>query len=219
MTLFPDNLIDTLQAVGVVAGFSVDKPEHAQPIAEALLEGGLNVIELTLRTDAAFDALKIIIERVPDMVAGVGTILIPEQARMVKDLGADFGVSPGFNPAVVEECKRLQIPFAPGIVSPTNLEAAIALGCRFVKFFPAEPSGGLPFLRSMAAPYSHLKMRYFPLGGINNTNMIEYLKEPNVPTVGGSWIVDKQLVAEEDWAGITSRAQEVRTVVDALNKK
>lgn len=218
MTLFPNNLIDTLEAVGVVAGFSVDRPEHAQPIAEALLEGGLNVIELTLRTDAAFDALKIVVERVPDMVTGVGTILTPDQARRVKDLGADFGVSPGLNPLVVQECEKLELPFAPGIVSPTNLEAAIALGCRFVKFFPAEPAGGISFLRSMAAPYSHLNIRYFPLGGINEKNMVEYLKEPNVPTVGGSWIVDKNLVAEEDWFGIRARARAVRTTLDALNK-
>ena len=215
MSLFPNELISRLETVGVVAGFSVDNPDHAKPIAEALLNGGLDVIELTLRTDSALDALKIIVDNVPDIIAGVGTILTPEQARNVKKIGADFGVSPGLNPAVINECRKLKLPFAPGIVSPSDLEAAITLGCRFVKFFPAEPAGGIPFLRSIAAPYSHLGIRYFPLGGINNTNMIDYLKEPHVPTVGGSWIVDRELIISEDWEAISKRARAVRTAVDA----
>ena len=200
-----------------MAGFSVDDPNQAQPIAEALLDGGLNVIELTLRTDAAFDALKSIIEKVPEIIAGVGTILTPRQVRRVKEMGGAFGVSPGLNPAVVEECTRVDLPFAPGIVTPSELETAVSLGCRFVKFFPAEPAGGISYLRSLAAPYSHLGIQYFPLGGINDTNMVDYLREPNVPTVGGSWIVDKDLVANNDWQAIKARAAAVRAAVDAWN--
>jgi len=214
MTLFPENIIEQMEKVGVVAGFSVEKLEHAVPIAEALLAGGLNVIELTLRTPAALDALQAICEDVPEIVAGVGTILTPEQARQVKEAGATFGVSPGMNPEIIKACKDLELPFAPGIVSPSDLEAAISLGCRFVKFFPAEAAGGKGYLRSMSTPYDHLNVRYFPLGGINVDNMTHYLDEPNVPTVGGSWIVKKDLVEKEDWAGIRSRAQEVRQTVD-----
>ena len=217
MTLFPDAIIQTMQRVGVVAGFSVENPDHAQPIAEALLEGGLEAIELTLRTEAAFDALKIIVERVPDICAGVGTIITTDQVVKVKDMGGSFGVSPGLNPVVVEKCKELGLPFAPGIVTPSDLEAAISMGCRFVKFFPAEPSGGIPYLRSLAAPYNHLGIRYFPLGGINSANMIAYLQEPHVATVGGSWIVDQDLVANRDWNGIRVCAAAVRAAVDSMN--
>lgn len=218
-SLFPDKIIKQMELVGVVAGFSVDKVEHAVPIARALQAGGLNVIELTLRTAAAFDALKAICAEVPEIVAGVGTILTPEQASQVKALGAAFGVSPGVNPAVIRACRDLGLPFAPGIVSPTDLEAAIALGCRFVKFFPAEAAGGVQYLRSMSTPYNHLGVLYFPLGGINEENMGDYLKEPNVPTVGGSWIVNKELVEKEDWQGIRWRAEAVGKTVNGLRHK
>ena len=218
MSLFPSKIIGSMKKVWVVAGFSVDDLDHAQPIAEALLDGGLNVIELTMRTDAAFDALNIIIKKVPEIIAGVGTILTPQQVRRVKEMGGAFGVSPGLNPAVVQECTRVELPFAPGIVTPSELEVAVSLGCRFVKFFPAEPAGGIAYLRSLAAPYSHLGIQYFALGGINNTNMINYLQEPNVPTVGGSWIVDKDLVAINDWKAIRARAADVRAAVDSRNQ-
>ena len=218
-SLFPDKIIKQMELVGVVAGFSVENVEHAVPIARALLAGGLNVIELTLRTAAALDSLQAICAEVPEIVAGVGTILTPEQASQVKVLGAAFGVSPGMNPDVIKACRDLGLPFAPGVVSPTDLEAAIALGCRFVKFFPAEAAGGVQYLRSMSTPYNHLGILYFPLGGINEENIEDYLKEPNVPTVGGSWIVKKELVEKEDWEGIRSRAEAVRKTVNGLIHK
>ena len=206
MSQFPEELLQRLEKSGMVAGFSVEKAEHAVPLAKALLAGGIDAIELTLRTPAAMDALKSICADVPEMLIGVGTILTPETAREVSDAGADFGVSPGMNPRVVRAALDVGLPFAPGICTPSDLEAAIELGCRFVKFFPAEASGGIPFLRSMSAPYKHLGIQYFPLGGLNANNIVEYLKEPNVPTVGGSWIVQQELVDNEDWAGITARA-------------
>ena len=219
MSLFPDTLMDRLEAVGVVAGFSVDTVEQAVPIAQALIDGGLNVIELTLRTEAALDAVAAIVRDVPQMVVGVGTILTPQQAQKVMELGATFGVSPGLNPAVIKECKTIGLPFAPGIVTPTDLETAIMLDCRFVKFFPAETAGGIAYLRSMSAPYNHLGIRYFPLGGIHSENMSGYLAEPNVPAVGGSWIVKKDLVDKADWSSIELRAKEVRTALNNRKEK
>ncbi len=207
--MFPDSLLERLEKGGVVAGFSVDKVEHAVPLAKALLAGGIDAIELTLRTAAGLGAVRAICEGVPEMLVGVGTILTPETARKVKEAGADFGVSPGLNPDVVRAAKEAGLPFAPGICTPSDVEAAISLGCRFVKFFPAEASGGLKFLQSMAAPYKHLGIRYFPLGGINAENMLSYLAEDIVPTVGGSWIVQSDLVVNGDWAAITARAAEV----------
>jgi len=147
------------------------------------------------------------------MLVGVGTILTPEQAVGVKEAGAAFGVAPGMNPRVVRAAWAAGLPFAPGIATPSDLEAAIELGCRFVKFFPAEAAGGLAYLRSMAAPYQHLGIKYFPLGGLNAGNMLAYLREPNVAAIGGSWIVKPDLMVQADWAGITARAAEVMTTL------
>lgn len=213
--IFPEELLQRLEEKGVVAVFAIDHVEHAAPLAKALLEGGINAMELTLRTPAAIDALKAILEEAPEMLAGVGTILTPEQVAEVKAVGAEFGVAPGFNARVVQAAQDVGLPFAPGIATPSELEAAIELGCRFVKFFPAEAMGGIPYLRSMSGPYKHLGIRYLPLGGLNSDNMTAYLKEDNVALLGGSWIVKREMVLAEDWTGITARAAEVRRIHDA----
>ena len=214
MNAFPNEILQRLQRSRVVAGFSVDSVDEAVPIAEALLAGGIDSIELTLRTDAAMDAVRAISQNVPDIMIGVGTILRPDQAIAVKEAGAHFGVSPGMNPRVIKAAQVVGLPFAPGIVTPTDLEAAIELGCYLVKFFPAESSGGLNYLRSMAAPYKHLGIRYFPLGGVNTGNMMEYLNDEIIAAVGGSWIVKSDLVKSKDWAGITERASQVRQILE-----
>lgn len=209
MTAFPDALLRRFRLSGVVAGFSVEKAEQAVPLCRALLAGGIDIVELTLRSAAGMDAICAISSQVPEMILGVGTILSPEQAREVAVAGATFGVAPGINPRVVRAAQEARLPFAPGICTPSDLETAIELGCRFVKYFPAEPMGGLAFLRSLAAPYRHLGIQYFPLGGLNERNMLEYLKEPDVPAVGGSWIVRQEMVNAADWVGISERAAAV----------
>ncbi|HCC21532.1 MAG TPA: keto-deoxy-phosphogluconate aldolase [Verrucomicrobiales bacterium] len=207
--MFPEAILNRLANCKVVAGFSVDHIDDAVPLANALLAGGIDVIELTLRTEAGIDATRAISTEVPEILVGVGTILAPEQAVQVKEAGAHFGVSPGLNPRVIKAAKAVELPFAPGIATPSDIEAAIELNCRFVKYFPAAALGGVAYLRSMSAPYAHLGIQYFPLGGLNAANMNEYLAEPNVPAIGGSWIVQKDLVKNKDWAAITTRAQEV----------
>ena len=218
MVEFPEGILQRLKATGVVAGFSVDQVEHAVPLARALVAGGIDAIELTLRTPAGLDAVKAICAEVQDMVVGVGTILTPEAVQEVKARGAAFGVAPGTNSRVIRAAQEVGLPFAPGIATPSDLEIAIELGCRFVKFFPAEASGGIPYLRSMAAPYKHLGIQYFPLGGVNSENMLAFLNEPDVAAIGGSWIVKKDLVNKEDWAAITARAAEVRQKVEGRNQ-
>ena len=203
---FPTEILERLRCCGVVAGFSVDDVRHAVPIAEALLAGGIDAIELTLRTDAGIASVKEICRNVPEMLVGVGTILTPETVGEVKQAGAAFGVAPGLNRQVVAQAQTVGLPFAPGIVTPSDLEAAVELGRRFVKFFPAEAAGGVKYLKSLSAPYQHLGIQYFPLGGINADNMLDYLREPNVAAVGGSWIVKPDLVQNEDWTGLQSRA-------------
>ena len=144
MVEFPDGILQRLKATGVVAGFSVDQVEHAVPLARALVAGGIDAIELTLRTPAGLDAVNAICAEVQDMVVGVGTILTPEAVQEVKARGAAFGVAPGTNSRVIRAAQEVGLPFAPGIATPSDLEIAIELGCRFVKFFPAEASGGIP---------------------------------------------------------------------------
>ncbi|QEF97550.1 Putative KHG/KDPG aldolase [Stieleria maiorica] len=209
MVEFPNEILHRLKTTGVVAGFSVENVAHAVPLAKALIAGGITAIELTLRTPAAMAGLIEICGQVPEMLVGVGTILTPASVREVKAAGADFGVAPGMNPRVIRAAQDIALPFAPGIATPSDLEAAIELGCRFVKFFPAEAMGGVRYLRSMSAPYKHLGIQYFPLGGLNADNMSEYLAEPNVAAIGGSWIVKQELVEREDWDGISARAAEV----------
>lgn len=217
MEMFPQELLDRLAASRVVAGFSVEKAEHAAPIARALLAGGIDVIELTLRTEGALEAIKTISQEVPEILLGVGTILSPEQAEQVKAAGADFGVSPGCNTKVIDAARKIGLPFAPGIATPSEIEVAIEQGCRLVKFFPAAALGGVAYLRSMSAPYKHLGIQYFPLGGVNSENMLDYLNEANVPAVGGSWIVKQDLVSAEDWSGITARAAETVAAAKGLS--
>ena len=214
--MFSEMMLNRLAVSQVVAGFSIDNAAHAVPVARALLAGGIDVIELTLRTPEGMNAVRAICGEVPEMLVGVGTILTPEQVMEVKAAGADFGVAPGTTPRVIRAAIEAGLPFGPGVATPSDLEAAIELGCRFVKFFPAEAAGGLDYLRSMSAPYKHLGIQYFPLGGVNAENMKQYLNESNVPVIGGSWIVKKELVDREDWSGLTERAA---AVVAALGKE
>jgi 2-dehydro-3-deoxyphosphogluconate aldolase/(4S)-4-hydroxy-2-oxoglutarate aldolase len=205
---FPPELLARIERCGVIAVLIVDDAAEAVPLARALLSGGVDVMELTLRTPAAVDALRAIRGEAPQMLAGVGTVLSPAQVRTVAEAGAAFGVSPGLNPHVVREAQQAGLPFAPGIVTPSDIEAALDLGCRELKFFPAEPSGGLAYLKSIAAPYMHLGVRFIPLGGVSTKNLAAYLGESIVLAVGGSWLAPRELVAAGDWQAITDRAAE-----------
>ena len=184
----------------------IDRVDDAVPVAEALLHGGVDAMELTLRTDAALPALKSIAESVPEMLAGIGTILKPDQIVQAKDSGAAFGVSPGTNVDVIEAAQEAGLPFAPGIMTPSDIERALPFGCEILKFFPAGSSGGIKHLKNIAAPYAHLGLKYVPLGGVNQENMTDYLKEDIIAAVGGSWIAARDLIASGQWDQITSNA-------------
>lgn len=207
-------IFDQLETTGVLAVLIIDHAADAVPVAEALLAGGVNAMELTLRTDAAIDALKEIRKSVPEMIVGIGTILMPEQVRQVVDEGAAFGVSPGLNPAVVEAAMKANLPFAPGIATPSDVEMALICGCRRLKFFPAEALGGLNYLRAMSPPYNHLGVKYIPLGGVGPKNLAEYTAEPLVAAVGGSWLAARDKIAAKDWQAIEQNAREARTIID-----
>ncbi len=214
--MFDKELQQKIYRSGVIAVLVIDDAENAVPLAYALLDGGVTAMELTLRTKAAFEALIQIKKHVPEMTPGIGTILTPEQVKSVCEGGATFGVSPGLNPRVIKAAAQNQLPFAPGIATPSDIEAAIELGCQTLKFFPAEPSGGLGYLKSMAAPYNHLGLKYVPLGGLSLTNFGEYIESPLVLAVGGSWIAKRELIKNKDWKTITRNARETADIVSAI---
>lgn len=208
-----DHITHHLRSAGVLAVLMIDRVEDAVPLARALLAGGVTAIELTLRTDAALESLRRIRAEVPEMMAGVGTILTLEQVGDVIEAGGSFGVAPGMNPRVVAEAQRIGLPFAPGVCTPTDIEHALEAGCKALKFFPCEPCGGLPYLRTIAAPFMHMGVQFIPLGGVNAANAATYLKEPAVLALGGSWLAPKDLIAKGDWQAITALASEITGIV------
>lgn len=213
---FSHEALQRLHDCGVIAVLVVDSVNDAVPLARALFEGGIGVMELTLRTPAALDALKAIRAEVPEMMAGMGTILSPEQVQKAFDAGAAFGVAPGANRRVIDAALDLGLPFAPGIATPSELELALELGCREVKFFPAEPAGGLEYLRALAAPYAHLGTRFIPLGGLQLSHLGVYLRDPHVLAVGGSWLAPRNLIQAGDWRAIRELAAAARDRVQAV---
>ncbi|MEC7862406.1 MAG: bifunctional 4-hydroxy-2-oxoglutarate aldolase/2-dehydro-3-deoxy-phosphogluconate aldolase [Verrucomicrobiota bacterium] len=213
-----DPVATRLTAKGVVAVLMIDRVDDAVPVAEALLRGGVDAMELTLRTEAALPALELITGSVPEMLAGIGTILKPDQVIQARDSGAAFGVSPGTNVEVIEAAHAAGLPFAPGIMTPSDIERALPFGCEILKFFPAGSSGGIKHLKNIAAPYAHLGLKYVPLGGVNEDNMTDYLKEDIIAAVGGSWIAQKDLIASGQWDQITSNASSAVQVYENLVK-
>ena len=210
----PAELLERIERCGVVAVLVVDELAHAVPLATALMDGGIDVMELTLRTPVALDALRAIRAEVPGMVSAVGTVLTPEQAGEAAIAGAAFGVAPGLSPRVVRAARKVGLPFAPGVATASDLEAALELGCREVKFFPAESTGGMSYLKSMAAPYAHLGVRFVPLGGIKPDHVRAYLSSSLVLAVGGSWIAPRDVIQREDWDAIRINAARARAIVD-----
>jgi 2-dehydro-3-deoxyphosphogluconate aldolase/(4S)-4-hydroxy-2-oxoglutarate aldolase len=217
--LFTEELMGRIENCGVIAVLVIDRVEDAVPLAKSLLAGGINVMELTLRTPAAIDALKAIRRDVPEMIAGIGTILTPEQVIEAKSAGAAFGVAPGMNSRVVAKAKEAGLPFAPGICTPSDIEAALEHGCRLLKFFPAETSGGLKHLKNMSAPYLHLGLKFIPLGGLDQNNLASYLSEPSIAAVGGSWIAKRETIKANDWTAITAAAATATETVKTIKGK
>ena len=183
----------------------IDKAEDAVLVAEALQAGGLDIIEVTFRTAAAGDAIKQIAAKFPQMLVGAGTILTGDQVRKAIDCGAKFGVSPGLNEKVVAQANSLKLPFVPGVMTPSEVERAMDLGCKLLKFFPAENAGGVKMLKALAGPYGHTGVKFIPLGGVTAMNAAEYLALPIVGAIGGSWLIEKSVVAERNWQEITRR--------------
>jgi 2-dehydro-3-deoxyphosphogluconate aldolase/(4S)-4-hydroxy-2-oxoglutarate aldolase len=194
---------------------TLDHAEDAVPLAEALLAGGLNVMEITFRTAAAIESIQRIQQKVPQMAIGAGTLLTAEQVRQAVEAGAQFGVSPGLNEAVLAAANKNQMPFFPGVMTPTEVDRALNLGFKQLKFFPAEPAGGVAMLKALAGPFAHTGVKFLPTGGINAASLADYLAVPQVAAIGGSWMAERKLVAEKAWAKITALTAEAMMIISA----
>lgn len=196
-----------LKVAPVVPVMVVERLEDAVPLARALYNGGLKVLEITLRTPVALDAVRAMLDDLPeDAVIGVGTVVTPEDLHKAVDAGAAFLVSPGTSPELIEAAEGTEVPLLPGIASPTEAMHLLARGYTHLKFFPAEAAGGVPMVKSIGGPLPQIT--FCPTGGINLNKAPEYLALPNVACVGGTWMAPKNLIAEQRWDEIETLARE-----------
>jgi 2-dehydro-3-deoxyphosphogluconate aldolase/(4S)-4-hydroxy-2-oxoglutarate aldolase len=206
----PD-ILSRLREIKIVPVIVIDDPEDALPLARALVAGGLPLAEVTFRTPSAVESLRRIADGCPEMLVGAGTVLTPQQVDDAVDAGAKFVVSPGFNPRVVDHALASGIPVYPGVCTPTEIEMALEKGLRVVKFFPAEPAGGLKYLQAIASPYVGLE--FMPTGGISLSNLASYLGFERVVACGGSWMVSQDWIRARDFDRIQ---REVANAVQAV---
>jgi 2-dehydro-3-deoxyphosphogluconate aldolase/(4S)-4-hydroxy-2-oxoglutarate aldolase len=211
-----DEILARLRATKIVPVIVINDPDDAVPLAAALTEGGLACAEVTFRTKGAGEALRRICAENPDMLAGAGTVLTPQQAAEARAAGAHFVVAPGFNPAVVDYCQAHDIPVYPGVCTPTDVEAALAKGLRTLKFFPAEPAGGVNFIKAISAPYNMVE--FMPTGGISAANIASYLALKNVVACGGSWMAPNDWIAAKQFDRIRAATQQAVEAVKGLEQ-
>ena len=205
------DMYEKFRTIGIVPVVVLDDAKDAVPLGNALCEGGLPCAEVTFRTAAAFDTIKAMKNNFPDMLVGAGTVLTPEQVDRALEAGASFIVSPGLNPRVVAHCLEVGVPIVPGTQTPSEMEQALEFGLEVVKFFPAEPAGGLKMIKAVAAPYTTLK--FMPTGGINAQNVRDYLAYDRILACGGSWMVKKDLIAAGKFDEIRAMTAEAAAIV------
>lgn len=206
------DMVETLKKVGVIPVIVIEDAQKAVPLAKALVAGGLNVLEVTFRTAAAAESIAAIRREVPEAIVGAGTVIMPEMAKAAKEAGAVFGVAPGFDPVVVAAAKEIGLPFCPGIATASELSQALTAGAPMVKFFPAEAAGGAKMIKNLLGAFRFTGVKFMPTGGINLSNVQDYLAIPEVVAVGGTWIVPKDAVAAGDWDAITRLAKEAASL-------
>ncbi len=209
-----NDLIEQFYNIGIVPVIVMEEPDHAEKLAEILCEGGLPCAEVTFRTQAAAEVIRRMKAARPDMLVGAGTVLNVSQVNSAVESGAEFIVSPGINPATVEYCISNEIPIIPGTQTPSEMELALSFGLDTVKFFPAEPAGGLAMIKAVAAPFTTL--RFMPTGGINAQNVSKYLEYDRILACGGSWMVSGDLLGSEDFEEILRRTAEAAAIVRKL---
>ena len=210
------NMIETLGKAGIIPVIVIEKEEQAVPLAQALVKGGLPVLEVTFRTKAAAAAIAAIRKEVPEAIVGAGTVLSVEMLRAAKAAGAVFGVAPGFDPAVVAEAKAQGFPFCPGVATASELSQALTAGCAMVKFFPAEAAGGVKMIKNLLGAFRFTGVKFMPTGGVNLSNVADYLAVPEIVCCGGTWIVPKDALAAGDFAAIETLAADASSLVGKM---
>ena len=193
----------------------VDNANDAVPLAEALLAGGLNCIEVTFRTAAAAESIARIRRQMPSAIVGAGTLLTADQLKKAVDAGAQFGVAPGLSEAVSRAAQQNGFPLFPGVITPSEIMHALELGWKHLKFFPAETFGGVNALKALSGPFGHTGVKFIPTGGITAATLPNYLALPQVAAVGGSWMAERKFVAEKDWKKIAALTAEAMKVISA----
>lgn len=207
-------VLEKMGNIGLIPVVKIDDAGKAAPLAKALMQGGIPCAEITFRTDAASDAIASIAKTCPDMLVGAGTVISVELAKRAVAAGAQFIVAPGFNPSVVDWCIAQNIPIVPGVNNPSEVEAALGKGLEVLKFFPAEASGGVAMLDSLAGPFGQVS--FIPTGGVGPENLVDYAKRANVLAVGGSWMVKADLIEKEDWPAISALCQEATALINGF---
>jgi 2-dehydro-3-deoxyphosphogluconate aldolase / (4S)-4-hydroxy-2-oxoglutarate aldolase len=206
-----DEVLARLGQMGLVPVVKIERAEDSVALARALSAGGLPCAEITFRTAAAEESIRRICSQVPDMLVGAGTVLTVDQAQRAVDAGARFIVSPGFGPRVVDWCVEHRVPIVPGVVTPTDILAALERDLQVLKFFPAEAYGGINTIKALAAPFGMVK--FMPTGGVSARNLADYLRLPAVHACGGTWMVESKLIAGGQWDEITRLVAEAREIV------
>ena len=199
------NLEGLLKLVRLIPVITIEQVDHAVPLARALVAGGLRLLEITLRTAAGADAARKIIVEVPDAIVGIGTVLSPDDLQHAVDMGAQFALSPGATPELLEAAAASTMPFIPGVTTASELMQGLAFGFNIFKFFPAVPSGGIPALKALSGPFPNVK--FCPTGGITAENASDWLALNNVVVVGGSWLTPADALRAGNWDAITERAR------------
>ena len=207
------DVVDTLQKAGIIPVIVIEDEEKAVPLAQALVKGGLPVLEVTFRTKAAAGSIARIKAEVPGAILGAGTLLTPQMVKDAKAAGAVFGVAPGFDPAVIAAAKEVGLPMVPGIATASELSQALTAGVPMVKFFPAEAAGGVKMIKNLLGAFRFTGVKFMPTGGINLANVRDYLAVPEIVACGGTWIVPKDALAAGDYAAIEKLAADASALV------
>lgn len=208
-----EEIFNRVAQLGVVPVIAIENVEAAIPLADALIAGGLPVVEVTFRTAAAAEVIRKMAKERPQLIVGAGTVLTAANLEAAKSSGAAFAVAPGLNPQTVKQAQAMGLPFVPGVATPSDIEAGLSLGCKLLKFFPAEANGGVGMIEALSAPYKHTGVRFMPTGGVSTTNLENYLKIDTVAAVGGTWIAKKEDLAEGKWDDVSQRCRAALEIV------
>lgn len=210
------SLIERMETLGVIPVIAIESPSLALPLADALLEGGLPLAEITFRTEAAGESIQLLKKERPELLLGAGTILSLEDLIRAKEYGAQFGVAPGFDLEIVKKAHEIDLPFFPGVMTPSEIGKCLSMGIKWMKYFPAEASGGIKMLKAVSSPFAHLGVRFIPTGGVNMDNLAEYLQQKFVLAVGGTWVATTGMISERNWDGIRSNARAAKERVEEI---